>query len=68
MTGTWNSTFTHNPDDDWHYVLDRLSSRRIDPARLISHRFPLDALDEGLLIMRDKTEDHCKIMLENIKS
>ena len=38
------------------------------PARLISHRFPLDALDEGLLIMRDKTEDHCKIMLENIKS
>ncbi len=68
VTGTWNSTFTHSPDDDWHYVLDRLSSRRIDPARLISHRFPLDALDEGLLIMRDKTEDHCKIMLENIKS
>lgn len=62
VTGTWNSSFTHDPGDDWHYVLDRLTAGEIEPARLITHRFPLDALERGLCIMRDKTEDYCKIM------
>lgn len=62
VMGTWNSSFTHEPDDDWHYVLDRLSRHRIAPAELISHRFPLEELEQGLHIMRDKTEDYGKVM------
>lgn len=62
VMGTWNSSFTQEPDDDWHYVLDRLSHRRIAPAELISHRFPLEELERGLHIMRDKTEDYGKVM------
>lgn len=62
VMGTWNSSFTQDPDDDWHYVLDRLSKRRIAPAELISHRFPLEELERGLHIMRDKTEDYGKVM------
>lgn len=62
VMGTWNSSFTQEPDDDWHYVLDRLSKRRIAPAELISHRFPLEELERGLHIMRDKTEDYGKVM------
>ncbi|MBO4457463.1 MAG: galactitol-1-phosphate 5-dehydrogenase [Butyrivibrio sp.] len=49
--------------DDWHYVRDLLSAGKIHPAKLISHKLPLADLDKGLYIMRDKTEDYCKIMI-----
>lgn len=62
ITGTWNSSFTHEMEDDWHYVLELLSQKRIVPAELISHRFPLDDLGQGFHIMRHKTEDYIKIM------
>ena len=51
--------------DDWHYVLGRLEAGGINPSKLITHRFPLNDLEKGLLIMRDKTEDYCKIMICN---
>lgn len=62
IAGTWNSSFTHDPKDDWHYALDRLSRKRISPTELISHTFPLEELEQGFRIMRDKTEDYGKIM------
>lgn len=66
VTGTWNSSFTHQPEDDWHYVLDRLIQKKITPTKLISHQLALEELEKGLQIMRDKTEDYMKIMV-NIK-
>lgn len=62
ITGTWNSSFTGAVEDDWHYVLDLLSRGKIKPECLISHRFPMDRLDEGFHIMRDKTEEYVKII------
>lgn len=62
VTGTWNSSFTCSPEDDWNYVLDRLMKKRITPEQLISHRFSLEELGQGFRIMRDKTEDYGKIM------
>ena len=52
-------------EDDWHYVLRMLSERKISPEKLISHRYPIDALEEGFLLMRDKKEDYIKVMMEN---
>ncbi len=68
VKGTWNSTFLKEDDplreeDDWHYVLKRLKEKRIDPSRLISHRFDIADLEKGFLIMRDKTEDYCKMIM-----
>lgn len=63
--GTWNSSFTHSPEDDWHYVLDRLADGRIAPAQMITHRMPLEELDRGLAVMRDKKEEYGKVMAEN---
>lgn len=63
IMGTWNSSFTHEKDDDWHYVLDKLKDKRITPAQLISHCFPFAELEEGLQIMRDKKEDYVKILI-----
>ena len=62
ILGTWNSSFTHDPGDDWHYVLERLAAGRIRPEQFISHRFRLEELEQGFHIMRDKTQDFIKVM------
>ncbi len=75
ILGTWNSSFTGQDlestqknlpgitQDDWHYVIERLCTKRIDPAVLITHRYPLDQLDTGLHVMKDKKEEYCKVMI-----
>lgn len=63
VTGTWNSSFTHEPDDDWHYVLEKLSEKKITPSDFISHRFDMEHFESGLKIMRDKSEDYIKIIM-----
>lgn len=62
MMGTWNSSFTHEQKDDWHYVLERLEDQRIKPAELITHRCSLEELNKGFEIMRHKKEDYGKVM------
>lgn len=62
VSGTWNSSFTGDLQDDWHYVLERLEKKRITPEKLISHKFSLEELERGFHIMRDKKEDYVKIM------
>ena len=67
VTGTWNSSFSLPGDgqaemDDWRYVLEKLKHKRIAPAELITHRFPLEELEQGFHIMRDKSEDYVKVM------
>lgn len=62
VIGTWNSAFTHNAEDDWHYVLGRVSEGKVQPESLISHRYPLVELERGFQIMRDKAEDYVKVM------
>ena len=63
IRGTWNSSFTHEEADDWHYVLDSLSSGKIVPKGMISHRFSLNDLTEGLDLMREKKEYYTKVMM-----
>ena len=68
LIGTWNSSFSQTetedtPSDDWHYVLHRLDQGRIKPGQLITHRLRINDLEQGFNIMRDKTEDYCKIMM-----
>lgn len=64
VTGTWNSSFVHEKDDDWHYVLERLMQKRISPKELISHELKLDGAEKGFLTMLEKREDYIKIMIE----
>lgn len=62
LRGAWNSSFTHDREDDWHYALSRLSEGRIHPELLLSHRLPFSELERGLEIMRWKSEDYGKII------
>lgn len=62
LLGTWNSSFTRSESDDWHFVLDCLKNGSIHPELLITHRLPMDQLEVGLTLMRDKTEDFVKVL------
>ena len=62
VKGAWNSSFTKDENDDWHYVLDKLASKEIPAELLISHKFDLDALIKGFELMRDKSENYIKCM------
>lgn len=62
VKGSWNSSFRHSADDDWNYVLERIKSGRLHPEQCITHRIPMEKLDKGLQVMRDKTEDYIKVM------
>ena len=68
VIGTWNSTYLQRSrnsgfaTDDWGYVVKRLEEGKIHPEKLITHRFDLSELNRGFEIMRDKTEDYCKVV------
>ena len=64
IKGTWNSSFSFgkSADDDWNYVLKRLSSGSIRPADLITQRYGLEDIRKGFDLMHDKTEDYIKVM------
>lgn len=64
LKGTWNSSFTGEPDDDWHRVMEMLQSGRVHPERLISHRFAMAKLWQGMERMRDKSEEYIKMIGE----
>lgn len=62
VVGTWNSSYNGKPEDDWHYVMDRLADGRIQPERMITHRLDFDNMERGFRLMRDKTEEYVKVM------
>lgn len=63
LFGTWNSSFTHDENDDWNFVISKLSDGLIHPELLISHRYSIDDLIHGFLLMRDKSEEYIKVMM-----
>jgi L-iditol 2-dehydrogenase len=62
LTGTWNSSFTHDISDDWNYVIQRLQQGTIHPERFITHRYGLEDVIKGFEVMRDKSEEYVKVM------
>ena len=62
VSGIWNASFTNSLEDDWHFVLDRVSAKQVHPMKLITHRFSIEEMEHGWHIMRDKLEDYVKIM------
>lgn len=62
VLGTWNSSYLHEPEDDWNYVLKRLAEKKVKPADMITHRFSLADMEQGFHMMRDKTEEYVKVM------
>ena len=65
LKGTWNSSFLGEREDDWNYIIRKLEKGRLNPELLITHKLSFDKLKVGLDIMKNKTEDYIKIMIQN---
>lgn len=63
LTGTWNSSFTHSDEDDWHMVLAECENGNLHLKELITHELTFDELHKGLSIMKDKLEYRNKVMI-----
>jgi L-iditol 2-dehydrogenase len=64
IRGSWNSSFRHSENDDWNTALRKISAGEISPARLISHRFAFEHLDEAFFMMYEKNERYIKVIAE----
>jgi len=64
LHGTWNSSFGFTRND-WTDVVDLLAQKRLSLSPLITHRLPLDQLNEGLRLMRDRNVYTNKVMIIN---
>jgi len=62
ITGTWNSSFLHDENDDWNYVHKCLSEKTINPSVLVTHTFDFENLMEGFELMHEKKENFVKVM------
>ncbi len=65
LSGTWNSSFKSDIFDDWEHVLGLLSDGYISPEKVITHIYPMEEIEKGFEIMRDKSEEYIKILMEN---
>ena len=63
LTGTWNSSFTHDSEDDWHTVLEACVDGKLVLKDLITHPLGFDELHRGLDVMRNKSEYRNKVMI-----
>lgn len=62
IIGTWNSSIVA-PENEWAAVHTMVAERRIDLARLISHRYRLEDLPKAVEMMSEKGEPHQKVMM-----
>lgn len=63
LMGTWNSSFTHDNEDDWHTVLEACADGKLMLKDLITHPLGFDELHKGLDVMRNKLEYRNKVMI-----
>jgi L-iditol 2-dehydrogenase len=62
VRGTWNSSYSSLPRNEWELTLQCMANGKFDVAKLITHRVGLDGLVDSLVMMRDRTEFSNKVM------
>ena len=60
--GTWNSSFTPVPKNEWSTALQFMSSGALDLKPLITHRFKLDQVNSAFHMMYKRQEFFNKVM------
>jgi L-iditol 2-dehydrogenase len=63
ISGSWNSTFIHDKDDDWNETVRAISGGELNVKQYISHHYKFNNIDKALKMMFDKTEKKQKIMI-----
>ena len=62
LRGTWNSAFSEK-QNDWSAALAALADGSLCVKPLITHRYPLSAVNEAFAMMKEKKETYSKVML-----
>lgn len=62
LVGTWNSAYEKDAKCDWTEARDAIAKKEIDVAKLVSHVFSQEQLQDGLELMRKHEEPYCKVM------
>ena len=65
VRGTWNSSFSALPVNEWQVVLEMLAAKRLDLRPLISHRVPLAAGVDALHMMHEQAEFFNRVVITN---
>lgn len=65
LTGTWNSSFCHSAEDDWHMVIEKYTGGELFLTDFITHRFAFDELKKGLSVAKERLVYQNKIMIVN---
>jgi L-iditol 2-dehydrogenase len=68
LHGTWNSTYSELPHNEWHLALDFMASGKLNLKSLITQRVALDRLPDTLAKVRDRAEFTNKVMFVNEQS
>jgi L-iditol 2-dehydrogenase len=63
IAGTWNSSFTSLPKNDWALSIRYMSQGKLDVSPFITHRIPLQGCPAALKMMREKSEFYNKVMI-----
>lgn len=62
ILGTWNSSFTHFPKNEWAVSLKFMQEGKLKVRPLISHRLHLSQAREAFQMMYEKREFYNKVM------
>lgn len=62
LCGTWNSSYNDRVND-WRAVAQAMATNAMPFGRLITHKYPLDRINDALLMMRDKKEFYTKVTI-----
>jgi L-iditol 2-dehydrogenase len=64
LHGTWNSSYNESKND-WLVALKYIADGKLNPEKLITHRFPLCESDLAFYTLKDKKSQAIKVIFEN---
>jgi threonine dehydrogenase-like Zn-dependent dehydrogenase len=62
VCGTWNSSY-NDRQNDWKESLKAMAEGKINVKPLITHAYPLEAVNQAFEMMKNKSEFFCKVIL-----
>ncbi|WP_141505806.1 galactitol-1-phosphate 5-dehydrogenase [Paenibacillus luteus] len=65
ISGTWNSSYSDIPRNEWKLAVDYMAAGKLDVKPLISHKVALEGIYEGMVMMRDRKGFFNKVMYVN---
>lgn len=64
IVGTWNSSFDASCKNDWSVSIEAMANGSVPAHKLITHKYTLETMNQGLDIMKHSKEFYKKIMID----